>query len=122
MNEPELIEILEGPTPEFQPAPHLGLQMVYEGPVDAAALYCELRTANGDEIMERCRNAWREARSVKLDYPDEVRARRQANVVAARLRQAPEGVVLMLWLHWPLEDEDGVEEFDDGDDDGALPF
>jgi len=122
VNEPELIEILEGPTPDFQPTPHLSLQMVYEGPADAAALYCELRTANGDEILDRCRTAWREARPVKLDYPDELRMRRQADVVAARLRQVPEGAVLMLWLRWPLEDEEEVEEFDDGEDDGSLPF
>lgn len=122
--EPELIEVLEGPTPDFQPAPYLSMQMVYEGPVDAEAAFCELRTANGDNIMERCRQAWRELRPVKLDYPDELRMRQQVDVVAARLRNVPEGVVLMLWVRWPIdEEEDGeVEEFDDGEDDGLNYF
>lgn len=122
--EPELIEVLEGPTPDFQPAPYLSMQMVYEGPVDAEAAFCELRTANGDNIMERCRQAWRELRPVKLDYPDELRMRQQVDVVAARLRNVPEGVVLMLWVRWPVdEEEDGeVEEFDDGEDDGLNYF
>lgn len=122
--EPELIEVLEGPTPDFQPAPYLSMQMVYEGPVDAEAAFCELRTANGDNIMERCRQAWRDLRPVKLDYPDELRMRQQVDVVAARLRNVPEGVVLMLWVRWPIdEEEDGeVEEFDDGEDDGLNYF
>ncbi len=122
--EPELIEVLEGPTPDFQPAPYLSMQMVYEGPVDAEAAFCELRTANGDNIMERCRQAWRDLRPVKLDYPDELRMRQQVDVVAARLRNVPEGVVLMLWVRWPVdEEEDGeVEEFDDGEDDGLNYF
>lgn len=123
--EPELIEVLEGPTPDFQPAPYLSLQMVYEGPTDAEAAFCELRTANGEDIMERCRRAWRELRPVKLDFPDELRMRQQVDVVAARLRHVPEGTVLMLWVSWPLdedEEEDEVEEYDDRDDDGFSSF
>ncbi len=122
--EPELIEVLEGPTPDFQPAPYLMMQMIYEGPIDAEAAYCELRTANGDNIMERCRRAWRELRPVRLDYPDELRMRQQVDVVAARLRNVPEGVVLMLWVRWPVEEDedDEVEEFDEGEDDGLNYF
>jgi hypothetical protein len=122
--EAELIEVLEGPTPDFQPAPYLRMQMVYEGPVDAEAAYCELRTANGENIMERCRQAWRELRPVRLDYPDELRMRQQVDVVAARLRNVPEGVILMLWVRWPVEEgeDDEVEEFDEGEDDGLNYF
>jgi hypothetical protein len=123
VSEPELITILEGPTPDFSPAPHVTLQMVQEGPVDTETAYCELRTANGEDIMERCRNAWQEARPVKLDFPDEMRMRQQVDVVAARLREVPEGMVLMLWLRWPIEDDE-VEELDrdEGEDDGLDYF
>ena len=33
--EPELITVVEGPTPEFRPSPYLWFQSVYEGPEDA---------------------------------------------------------------------------------------
>lgn len=122
MIEPELITVLEGPTPDFRPAPHLTLQSVYEGPEDADTAFCELRTANGEDIMERCRRAWKEARPVKLDYPDSMRMRQQVDVVAARLRQVPEGTVLMLWVRWPMGEEEEVEEYDEGEDDGPGYF
>lgn len=123
MSEPELITILEGPTPEFMPAPHVTLQMVQEGPLDADTAFCELRTANGEDILDRCRTAWSEARPVKLDFPDEMRMRQQVDVVAARLREVHEGTVLMLWLRWPIEDEEVEElDFDDGEDDGFDYF
>lgn len=123
MLEPELIEVLEGPTPDFMPAPHVTLQMVHEGPLDAETAFCELRTGNGEDIMERCRNAWKENRPVKLDFPDEIRMRQQVDVVAARLREVDEGTILMLWVRLPIEEEE-VEEFDldDGDDDGLNYF
>lgn len=120
--EPELITILEGPTPDFGPAPHVMLQSVLEGPESAVTAYCELRTANGDDIVARCRKAWREARPVKLDYPDEMRARQRVDVAALRLREQPEGTVLMLWVKWPIDDlEEELEGFDE-DDDGLDLF
>ncbi|MCA9989750.1 MAG: hypothetical protein H6666_10455 [Ardenticatenaceae bacterium] len=126
MTEPEYITVLEGPTPDFQPAPHLMLQSVYEGPTDAANAFCELRTARGEDILDRCRQAWREARPVRLDFPDDLRMRQEVDVVAMRLRQVPEGTVLMLWVRWPVdeddEDDEELEEFDEGEDDGFLDF
>lgn len=108
--EPEYITILEGPTPDFQAAPSLWMQSVYEGPVDAAIAQCELRTMNGQDIMERCQAAWRERRPVLLDFPDDLRMRQEVEVVAMRLREIEEGTVLVLWVRWPLEEGDEEEE------------
>jgi hypothetical protein len=117
VTEPELISIIEGPTPEFQPTPQRWLQSIHEGPDDKAVAMCRLRTMNGEDIMERCYQAWDEGRAVKLDYPDEMRMRQQADVVAMRLTDVDEGKMLLLWVSLDYEVE--IEEVDDDDmDDG----
>lgn len=112
--EPEYITVLEGPTPDFQSTNQLWLQSVYEGPVDAAVAECELRTANGEDIVERAQRAWRDGRAVRLDFPDDLRMRQEVDVVGVRLRDVQEGTVLTLWVRWPIEEEDEEEgEYDD---------
>lgn len=114
--EPELITIIEGPTPEFRPSPYLWFDSVYEGPEDAEVVICELRTLNGESIVERCRDAWDEGRPVKLEFPDYMRMPQRADVVAMRLQQVEEGPLLTLWVRQPISLPD-EEEFD-GTDDG----
>lgn len=110
MLEPEYITIVEGPTPEFHAAPFLALQSVYEGPVEVEVAQTELRTMNGKDILARCQDAWREGRPVVLDFPDDIGVRQEVEVVAARLRELDQGMVLMLWVRLPLEEEDEEEE------------
>lgn len=119
MKEPELITIIEGPTPDFQPSPQPWLQSIHEGPDDKIVAMCQLRTMNGAGIQERSQRAWREGRPVRLDYPDDMRMRQQVDVVALRLQQLDEGPLLQLWVSLPLEltEEEEEEEFDEGDDD-----
>jgi hypothetical protein len=78
---------------------------------------CELRTLNGESIMERCRNAWKEGRPVKLDFPDYMRMRQQLDVVGMRLQDLEEGPMLILWVRQLLDEEDyegqGLDEEDD---------
>ncbi len=119
---PELIEIIEGPTPEFIPSPQVWLESLLESPEEREAAMVQLRTMNGASIMERCQTAWKENRPVRLDFPDEVRARQQVDVIAMRLKKMEEGPLLMLWVSFPVEynisDEDieaGMEEWDDED-------
>ena len=109
-DEPEYITILEGPTPDFEPASFLSLQSIYEGPDPAAVAQCELRTMNGDDIVARCREAWREGRPVRLDFPDEMRMRQEVDVVAMRLREVDEGTILRLWVQMPIEEDEEEEE------------
>ncbi|MBE2222098.1 MAG: hypothetical protein IAF02_11180 [Anaerolineae bacterium] len=116
VTEPELISIIEGPTPEFQPTPQRWLQSIHEGPDDRAIAMCRLRTMSGEDIMERCYRAWDEGRAVKLDYPDEMRMRQRADVVAMRLDEVDEGKMLLLWVSLDYEIE--YEEVDDDDFDG----
>ncbi|PID87280.1 MAG: hypothetical protein CSB13_00220 [Chloroflexi bacterium] len=122
VTEPELISIIEGLTPEFQPTPQRWLQSIHEGPEDKAIAMCRLRTMSGEDIMERCYQAWDEGRPVKLDYPDELRLRQQADVVAMRLTEVEEGEILLLWVSLDYEIE--FEEIDgndvEGDDDDGF--
>jgi hypothetical protein len=133
VTKPELITIIEGPTPEFYPTMHRWLQSLHEGPRDRAIALCQLRTASGEDIMERCQGAWREGRPVKLDYPDDMRLRQQADVLAMRLETIEEGPMLSLWvsLDYDLEalfDEDMADDdldddaFDMFDDDDGLDY
>ena len=117
--EPELITVVEGPTPEFRESPYLWFSSVYEGPEDAEIVMCELRTYGGESIVERCRAAWQEGRPVRLDFPDRLRLRRQLDVVAMRLSVIEEGPLLQLWLR--VTDGNLEEEgFDEDEDDLGL--
>jgi len=116
--EPELITIIEGPTPEFRPSPYLWVQSVYESPEDAEVMMCELRTFDGQGILDRCTGAWRENRPVRLDFPDYMRLRRQLDVVAMRLQHIEEGPLLLLWVRYPADEQE--EEYDEGEDDFSV--
>ena len=115
--EPEFITIIEGPTPEFRPTPVDWVQSVLEGPEECLVAVCQLRTGNGEDIMERCRNAWKDGRPVRLDFPDEMRMRQQLDVISLRLEQRDEGEALMLWVALPLDQIEEIEEMDDSDED-----
>ena len=115
--EPELITIIEGPTPEFRVTPQEWVQSVHEGPETHIVATCELRTGNGEDIVSRCQRAWKEMRPVKLDFPDEMRMRQQLDVLALRLQELDEGPMLMLWVALPPEFGEDEIEFDDEDDD-----
>jgi hypothetical protein len=118
MLEPELITIVEGPTPDFRPSPQLWFQSILEGPVDSDIAVCELRTLKGESIVERCRRAWREGRPVKLDFPDQIRMRQQVDVVAMRLQEVDEGKKLVVWVRQPAAGDEDEQDEEEGADDG----
>lgn len=121
--EPELITIIEGPTPDFMPHPQMWVQSVLEGPEERDVAVCQLRTATGKDIIERCQRAWREGRAVVLDYPDDLRMRQQVDVVALRLEEGEAGEVLLLWVSLPVDEYEEEEEgYEDDDLDADIPF
>ncbi len=124
MSEPELISIIEGPTPDFTLTGHGSLQSIYEGPIELATAVCELRTNTGPAIIDRCTEAWQERRAVKLEFPDETRTPQLIDVVSMQLHEREEGEVLMLWVTSPVqpfflnkEDMSFLDDFDDFDAD-----
>ncbi len=121
--EPELITIIEGPTPDFMPNPQGWVQSIYEGPSEMDVALCQLRTGNGEDIQDRCLRAWREGRPVRLDYPDDLRLRQQVDVIALRLTEIDEGELLLLWVNLPWQPEEAEEEDGSDDDfDSDIPF
>jgi len=123
--EPELITIIEGPTPDFMPHPHGWVQSIYEGPEETDVALVQLRTGNGADIVERSELAWKQGRPVRLDYPDDLRMRQQVDVVAMRLTQVEEGQLLLLWVSLPYEyvvEDDGGDMGEDDEIDPDLPF
>lgn len=113
MLEPEKIEILEGPTPDFRPNTQVWNWGIYDGMLPSSVVSCELRTNNGEAIRERCQRAWREGRPVLLEFPDEMRMRRHINVVAMRLHEVDEGTVLSLWVRQPFEESELIMDDED---------
>ncbi len=121
MIEPELITIVEGPTPDFRPIPSFTFPSILEGPGDTDTFMCELRTMNGKSILKRCQEAWKENRPVYLVYKDEMLMEQNADVTAMRLKETSEGTVLYLWVRAYVEYE--IEEVDEGEgDDGFDPL
>ena len=117
MIEPELITIVEGPPPDFQPIPSFFFPSIMEGNGDADTLMCELRTMNGKSIVNRCRDAWKEGRPVQLVFKDDMLMKQTAEVVAMRLKEIDEGTLLYLWIRAYVEY--AVEEMDGNEGDGA---
>ncbi len=70
--------------------------------------------------MERCRNAWKEGRPVRLDFPDYMRMRQQIDVVGMRLQNLEEGPMLILWVRQVINAEDYEEEGIDEEDDDIF--
>ena len=124
MKEPELITILEGPTPNFHLAGQNWLYSIHEGPRPVEYGMTELRTNNGEDIRERCVDAWEESRVVQLDFPDEIRAREQVDVVAMRLEEADSGTILRLWVmeRNGLNALSELSDVDDDEEDSNLDF
>jgi len=59
---------------------------------------------------------------VRLDFPDELRMRRQVDVVAVRRAEVSEGELLLLWVVAPFEMLLEEEEAGDDDDDDLLQW
>ena len=94
----EFITIVEGPTPDFTPSSAEWPWSLQEGPGSSVCAVCTLRTLDSESLVERCRNAWKESRSVRLDYPDGEGGRQEADIVAVRVETVEEGDVLYLWV------------------------
>jgi hypothetical protein len=100
--EPELITIVEGPTPEFHMSSDVWTLSVLEGQKAYVPATCQVRSFNGEKLLERCRRAWQTRRPIRLDYRQMDGLRRQVDILGARLDKV-EGVdVLNLWIRQPV--------------------
>jgi hypothetical protein len=110
------ITIIEGPPPTFELAPDAWVLGLNEGPSQAAMVMTRLRTFNGPALVERCYNAWRNNKTIRLEYrlPDGLQ--QETPIVAARSVEVEEGQMLILWLRIPAEDAELEIGFDDNNE------
>jgi hypothetical protein len=101
-NEPELITIVEGPTPNFHIDAAPWSLSVLEGRAGYVVAHCQVRSLKGEVLMERCQRAWREQRGIRLDFKQLDGLRRQVSIVAAKLDKVEGTDVLHLWVRQKL--------------------
>jgi hypothetical protein len=100
--DPELITIIEGPTPEFHMSVDPWTLSVLEGAKGYVTAMCQVRSFNGQKLLDRCERAWSTNRPIRLDYRQMDGLRRQVDIIGARLDKV-EGVdVLYLWIRQPV--------------------
>ncbi len=113
--EPEVITIIEGPTPEFRVVADAWTFSVLEGGSPYVAASCQVRSFNGQKLIDRCHRAWTTRRPIRLDFRQMDGLRRQVDIISARLDKV-EGVdVLNLWVRQPVRDLIGGREDQDTD-------
>jgi hypothetical protein len=100
--EPELITIVEGPTPEFHMSSDAWTFSVLEGQKAYVVAVCQVRSFNGKKLMERCQRAWTTNRPIRLDYRQMDGLRRQVDIIGARLDKVEDVDVLNLWTRQPV--------------------
>ena len=100
--EPELITIVEGPTPDFHLVADPWAFSILEGAMPFLPAACQVRSFNGGQLLERCQRAWSTHRPILLDYRQMDGLRRKVEIVGARLEKI-EGIdVLNLWVRRPI--------------------
>jgi hypothetical protein len=115
--EPETITIVEGPTPEFHIDINPWSLSILEGKSAYLTAACQVRSFNGQKLMERCQRAWRTQRATMLDYKQSDGLRRQVEIVSAQLEKIDGVDVLNLWVRQPVR---MLINFDDSD--SSLPL
>lgn len=113
--DPELITIIEGPTPEFYIVADPWSLSILEGLSPYVIATCQVRSFKGEALLERCQRAWRAQRPIRLDFRQLDGLRRQVDIIGARLERM-EGVdVLHLWVRQKIHALIGRS-------DGSSPF
>lgn len=126
MLEPEKITIVEGPPPAFEGSTESWVPGLAEGQHLPRVAACRVRTFKGPSLVERCRKAWREGRPVHLDYRTSDGLRQQAQILAVRSVETPDGDVLLMWVRLDTDEVEVKYDFDDDnfadlDDDSDPP-
>jgi len=117
------ITIIEGPTPTFEAIPELWVHGLSEGLTQTDMAITHLRTFNGPALLERCHRAWRNMKSITLEFRTPEGLSAEVPIVAARNVKTEEGDMLMLWLRFTdsaVELEIGYDDDLSDDDDWDL--
>jgi hypothetical protein len=115
------ITIIEGPTPTFETVQDGWALGLNEGPFLYDLAITQLRTFNGNALVERCHRAWRNGATMYLEYRSDVGLTMESPILAARTSQTSEGFVLFLWIRRDhQETSSGLSAEDDEDSNRNL--
>jgi len=103
------ITIIEGPPPTFEESSEFWTESLTDGLLVSQIVYTKLRTFNGKQLVERCKNAWQDGDAIYLEYKTFEGLEKRSPIVAARDVRTDEGDVLLLWLR--IVNDDVVLEF-----------
>lgn len=113
------ITIIEGPTPTFEPVNVNWAESICETPEPGCIMSTNLRTMNGQGLLERCHNTWSKCDTMYLHYRNTIGLEERIPIIAAESVETEEGQKLILWVLMPpgqkghvyiQSDNDGGEE------------
>lgn len=118
----EKITIIEGPPPVFEPAGDGWALGLNEGPLLTSIVMTRLRTFNGPALVERCYRAWKNHRTIPLEYRTSDGLIQYAPIVAVRFIETEEGHLLLLWLRMTEEEARKELDYEDDNDENSDEF
>lgn len=92
------ITIIEGPTPIFEAVNSEWANAVVEAPANFEVVMTNLRTMNGQELVERCNRAWSQQDTMYLHYRNPIGLEQEIPIVAARALETEAGEKIVLWV------------------------
>ena len=112
------ITIIEGPPPTFEAVTEGWVLGLSESPLLSDIALTRLRTYNGSALVERCYRAWKQNKTIHLEFKDQDGLAYEAPIMAARHIEADDGQMLLLWVRLDKEEVELEIDIDDdlGDD------
>jgi hypothetical protein len=112
------ITIIEGPPPTFEAVTEGWVLSLSESPILSDIALTRLRTYNGSALVERCYRAWKQNKTIHLEFKDQDGLEYEAPIMAARHVEADDGQMLLLWVRLDKEEVELEIDIDDdlGDD------
>ena len=111
------ITIIEGPTPLFEAVQDGWALGLNEGPYLYDLAFTQLRTFNGNALIERCHYAWHHGATMYLEYRSDVGLTKESPILAVRTLETSEGHVLFLWIR--LDHQETTSGLSEGDDEDS---
>jgi hypothetical protein len=92
------ITIIEGPTPTFEAINSEWAAAIVEAPASFEVVMTNLRTANGQELVDRCNRTWSQQDTMYLRYRNPIGLEQEIPIIAARALETGEGDKIVLWV------------------------
>lgn len=108
------ITIIEGPPPNFEDVHEVWPLGLNESPSLHKLALTRLRTFNGPSLVERCYRAWRNQKTIQLEFRAADGLIHKTPIVASRTMEMDDGQLIFLWVS--LTEQEALLEFGSDDD------